>query len=160
MLDRRIAHTSEAVMDEFHANVTINRPRDEVFRYLVDPDTQTVWNSGLQEFEVADWSGEPKVGDRAKGTIKVAGKQVHWETETTEVEPPARVVYKSVEAPFPFTLAFTLVDHDGVTEVQHDGSAGGMSGFFGKLADPFVAKMYQRDMNSNLANLKAILEET
>ena len=37
---------------------------------------------------------------------------------------------------------------------------GGMSGFFGKLADSLVALMYQRDMNSNLANLKAILEAT
>ena len=146
-------------MDEFHASVTINRPRDEVFRYLVDPETQTIWNSGLQEFTAA-WAGEPKVGDRAKGTVKVAGRQVHWEAETTEVQPPARVVYQSVEAPFPFTLAFTLVDRDGATEVQHDGSTGGMSGFFGKLADSLVALMYQRDMNSNLANLKAILEAT
>ena len=85
---------------------------------------------------------------------------MHWEAETTEVQPPARVVYQSVEAPFPFTLAFTLVDRDGATEVQHDGSTGGMSGFFGKLADSLVALMYQRDMNSNLANLKAILEAT
>ena len=52
-------------MAEFHAGVTIHRPCDEVFRYLVDPDTQTVWNSGLQEF-TADWTGQPEVGDRAK----------------------------------------------------------------------------------------------
>ncbi len=30
-----------------------------------------------------------------------------------------------------------------------------MSGFFDRLADPLVALMYQRDMNSNLANLEA-----
>ena len=146
-------------MAEFHASVTIRRPRDEVFRYLVDPETQTVWNSGLQEFK-ADWTGEPKVGDRARGTVKVAGRHVHWETATTEVEPPTRVVYRSVEAPFPFTLEWTLVDRDGDTEVQHDGSTGTMGGFFGKFADPVVALMYQRDMNSNLSNLKAVLEDT
>ena len=146
-------------MNEFHSSVTIDRPLDEVFQYLVDPTTQTVWNSGLQEFTAA-WAAKPEVGDRAKGTVKVAGRQVHWEAEATEVQPPTRVVYHSVEAPFPFTLAFTLVDRDGATEVLHDGSVGGMSGFFGKLADPLVALMYQRDMNSNLANLKAILEST
>jgi uncharacterized protein YndB with AHSA1/START domain len=146
-------------MAEFHAHVTINRPRDEVFRYLVDPQTQTVWNSGLQEF-TAVWTGHPQVGDRAQGTIKVAGRQLRWEAETTEVEPPSRVVYRSVEAPFPFTLEYTLVDRDGATEVQHDGSTEAMGGFFGKLADPLVALMYQRDMNSNLANLKSILEES
>jgi uncharacterized protein YndB with AHSA1/START domain len=145
---------------EFHASVIINRSREEVFRYLVDPDTQTVWNSGLQEFTAAEWTGEPKVGDRAKGTVKVAGRQVHWEAETTEVDVPSRVVFRSVNAPFPFTLAFSLRDRDGATEVQHDGTTGAMGGFFGKLADPLVALMYQRDMNSNLANLKAILEAT
>jgi uncharacterized protein YndB with AHSA1/START domain len=146
-------------MAEFQASVTIKRPREEVFRYLVDPNSQTVWNSGLQEF-IADWTGEPKVGDRARGTVKVAGRQIHWETETTEIEPPARVVYRSVEAPFPFTLQWNLLDRDGDTEVQHNGSTGTMGGFFGKLADPLVALMYQRDMNSNLSNLKAVLEET
>lgn len=72
-------------MPEFHSTVTIERPREEVFTYLADPDTQTVWQSGLQEFE-ADWSDEPKVGDRARGTVKVAGKKVRWETETTEAK--------------------------------------------------------------------------
>jgi uncharacterized membrane protein len=85
---------------------------------------------------------------------------VRWEAETVEVQRPERIVYRSVEAPFPFELSFTLVDRDGSTEVRHDGSTETMGGFFGKLADPMVARMYQRDMNSNLANLKAILEET
>src|SRR3954469_8747033 len=114
-------------MAEFHASVTIKRSREAVFHYLVDPASQIVWNSGLQEFSAA-WTDEPQVGDRAKGTLKVAGRQVHWETETTEGEPPRRVVYRSVQAPFPFTLAFTLVDRDGATEVQHDGSTEAMGG--------------------------------
>jgi uncharacterized protein YndB with AHSA1/START domain len=145
-------------MAEFHASVTIRRPRDEVFRYLVDPEAQTVWNSGLQEFS-AEWTEVPKAGDHARGTVKVAGRQVHWETETAEVDPPARVVYRSVKAPFPYTLEWTLVDRGDDTEVRHDGSTGTMGGFFGRFADPVVALMYQRDMNSNLANLKAVLEE-
>jgi hypothetical protein len=75
------------------------------------------------------------------------------------VDAPSRVVYRSVKAPFPYELAYTLTERDGATEIQHDGVTEAMSGFFGKLADPVVAKMYQRDMNSNLLNLKAILEE-
>jgi uncharacterized protein YndB with AHSA1/START domain len=139
--------------------VTINRPREEVFDYLTDPDTQTVWQSGLQDFE-GDWQGELNVGDRARGTVKVAGKKVQWETETTAVERPERVAFRSVEAPFEFELSYSLVDRGGSTEVIHEGSTASMGGFFGKLADPLVARMYQRDMNSNLENLKSILEET
>lgn len=146
-------------MAEFHASVRIDRTREKVFAYLVAPSTQTVWQSGLQEFE-ADWKDEPKVGDRARGTVKVAGKKVHWESETTEVEPPERVSYRSVEAPFTYELSYTLIDRGASTELRHDGSTGTLGGFFGKLADPLVALMYQRDMNSNLANLKSILEES
>lgn len=145
-------------MAEFHASVTVDQTRELVFAYLVAPATQTVWQSGLQEFE-ADWTDQPKVGDRAKGTVKVAGKKVHWETETTEVQPPERVTYRSVEAPFTYELSYTLIDHGSSTEVRHDGSTGTLGGFFGKLADPLVALMYQRDMNSNLANLKSMIEE-
>lgn len=145
-------------MPEFQSSVTINRPREEVFAYLTDPDNQTVWQSGLQDFQ-GDWQDEPKIGDRARGTVKVAGKKVQWETETTEVERPERVAFRSVEAPFSFELSYTLVDRGGSTEVIHQGSTAPMGGFFGKLADPLVARMYQRDMNSNLENLKSILED-
>lgn len=55
---------------------------------------------------------------------------------------------------------FTYLVDPGSTEVRHDGSTEALGGFFGKLADPLVALMYQRDMTSNLANLKAIMEET
>jgi len=146
-------------MPEFHSTVTIDRPREEVFSYLADPRSQTVWQSGLQQFK-ADWTGEPKVGDRASGIVKVAGKKVHWVTETSEVQRPERLAYRSVAAPFPFEISYTLVDRGGSTEVNHDGSVESMGGFFGKLADPLVVLMYQRDMNSNLANLKAIIEGT
>jgi uncharacterized protein YndB with AHSA1/START domain len=146
-------------MPEFHSSVIINRPREEVFAYLADPDNQTVWQAGLQEFE-ADRQGQPEVGDRARGTIKVAGKKVRWESETTEMRPPERFAFRSVQAPFPFQLSYTLIDHDGSTEVRYDGSTESLGGFFGKLADPVVARMYQRDMDSNLANLKLIMEET
>ena len=146
-------------MPEFHSTTTIARSREEVFTYLADPEAQTVWQSGLQEFD-ADWTDEPKVGDRARGTVKVAGKKVQWEAEITEVTRPDRIAFRSVEAPFPFEISYTLVDSGGSTEVRHDGSTEALGGFFGKLADPLVALMYQRDMNSNLANLKAIMEET
>ena len=145
-------------MAEFHASVTIDQRRERVFDYLVDPATQTTWQSGLQEFE-ANWTGAPKVGDRATGTVKVAGKAVRWEAEVTEMQRPERVTYRSVDAPFSFELTYALIDHGESTEVKHDGTTGTLGGFFGKLADPLVALMYQRDMNSNLSNLKSLLEE-
>ena len=144
-------------MPEFRATVTINRPRDDVFRYLTEPDKMTVWQSGLEAID-ADWEVEPKIGDRARGTVKIAGKKLHWETETTEVRRPELIGFRSVKSPFPFEMSYTLQDRGGSTEVTNHGSTESTRGFFGKLAEPLVIRMYHRDMTSNLANLKAILE--
>src|SRR5687767_15191127 len=107
-------------MPEFHSTITIDRPREEVFTYLVDPETQTIWQSGLQEFN-ADWIDEPKVGDRARGTVKVAGKKVQWEAEVAETKRPERIAFRSVKAPFPFEISYSLVPSGSSTEVLHDG---------------------------------------
>jgi hypothetical protein len=79
-----------------------------VFTYLVDPDTQTIYQSGLLEFD-ADWKDEPKVGDRARGTMKVAGKKVRWEVETTEAKRPERIAFRSVESPVAFEFSTRLL---------------------------------------------------
>jgi hypothetical protein len=34
-----------------------------------------------------------------------------------------------------------------------------MGGFFGKLADPLVTRMYAKDVKSNLEKLKDLVEE-
>ena len=145
-------------MAEFRAAVTINRPREEVHRYLSDANLIPVWQSGLQEFD-ADWDDQPRVGDRSRATVKVAGKKVRSVTEVTEVSPD-HLAIRSVEAPFAFEMSYRAIDRGGHTEVVHEGTTESLGGFFGKLADPIVARMYQRDVESNLKNLKALLEET
>lgn len=145
-------------MAEYRITVHIDRKPDEVFAALIDPAIQTVWQSGLQEFS-ADWQDPPEVGDRVRGVVKVAGKRIRWEVETTEVQRPSRIAFRSVEAPFSYEMAYVLVERDGATELSLEGRSGSLGGFFGKLADPVVARMYERDMESNLRNLKALLQE-
>jgi uncharacterized protein YndB with AHSA1/START domain len=155
----QVLSTKGAAMPEFRATITIDRPPDEVFRYLADPHNMTVWQAGLESID-ADWEAEPKVGDRARGTVKIAGKKIRWETETTEVQRPELISFRSVKSPFPFEMSYTLADRNGSTEVANHGSTQSTKGFFGKLAEPLVTRMYERDVTSNLANLKAILEAT
>ena len=145
-------------MPEIHAQVSIDRSREDVYDYISNPDTQAVWQSNLVEFTADDWQGEAHVGDRSQGAIKVAGRRVGWTAETTEARRPERFAFRSVEAPFPFEFSFTLTDRGGSTELSYQGSTKTMGGFFGKLADPLVARMYERDMKANLENLKEILE--
>ncbi|MFN2555295.1 MAG: SRPBCC family protein [Nitriliruptorales bacterium] len=145
-------------MPNVHESIQIEGSRQDIWPYLVEPDKLLAWQSGVVEL-VAEWEGDPKPGDRANGAIRIAGRQVHFQTEYTEVHPPDRVEFKSAQSPFPFVVWVTLQDSDGGTRVTYHGEAESFRGFFGKLADPIVEKLYGRDVRGNLQNLKVLVEE-
>ena len=76
----------------------------------------------------------------------MSGALVVWRFAASKGLSPSRVVHVGGEG--------------GSRQLIHQGSTASLGGFFGKLADPLGARMYQRDMNSNFNNLKALLEET
>ncbi len=141
-----------------HESIVIGRSKQVIWPYLVEPDKLLLWQSGVVEL-VAEWEGDPKVGDRASGAIRIAGRKVHFQTEYTAVGPPERLEFKSVQAPFPFVVWVALEDADGGTRLTYHGEAESFRGFFGKLADPVVTKLYARDVKGNLQNLKVLVEE-
>jgi uncharacterized membrane protein len=138
------------------ASIRIDRPREEVFDYATDPQQWPVWQSNI---EVVSGDDVTDKGGRVEAITKVAGRKLEWTGEVAEAERPSRWVIRSVEAPFAFEFAWTYDDVDGATELRVRGEAEPLGGFFGKLADPLVAKMFERDLRANLENLKAILEE-
>ncbi len=146
-------------MPTIDVSIDIDQPRERVFDAIVDPDSQPLWQSGLLEYE-ALYEGAPQKGGRTRGVTKAAGRKIEWVGEFTEVDRPSRVAGRTVESPFPFEFSYTLTEADGATHVAYHGESGSLGGFFGKLGDPIVAKMYERDMKANLANLKAIIEES
>ncbi len=145
-------------MPVVHESITIDRSKQEIWPYLVEPDKLLLWQSGVVEL-VAEWEGDPQPGDRASGAIRIAGRRVHFQTEYTAVDPPERVEFKSLRSPFPFVVWVALEDADGGTQVTYHGEAESFRGFFGRLADPIVEKLYGRDVRGNLQNLKVLVEE-
>lgn len=87
---------------------------------------------------------------RPHGVTRVAGKKVKWSSEVTEFDQGKRVGIRSIDAPMDFQITW-IYDSEGegarVTFIQEVGSLGG---FFGRLSDPLVVKMYSRDVRSNL----------
>jgi uncharacterized membrane protein len=138
--------------------IMIDRPRKEVWDYLLDPGNQTVWQSNLTEFD-ADWENEPAIGDRFRAEGKVAGRRIQWTAKVTDISRAESWAFESEDAPFPFSFRWTVDDTDAGTRVSVHGESPGFSGFFGKLAEPLVIRMFSRDLQANLENLKAILEE-
>ncbi len=142
------------VVDE---SIVIDRPREEVWEFATAPENIVLTSSNLVEFEqITD--GPIGEGTRFRGVTKVAGKQVEWTSEVTQHDPPSVFAQRSVESDIPFTIEITYEDADGATKVSWHQESDSFGGFFGKLADPIVNRMYTKDVRSNLENMKEVLE--
>lgn len=139
-------------------HVVIDRPVEDVWAFIIDPANDLRWMGNLLDFE-ADWEIRPQVGDHTRRVAKVAGRRCEFTAEITEVVPAKAFAWKSLQAPFPFANGLRLEATGRATRLTFWGETAGMRGFFGKLADPVVARMFARDMRSNLQTLKALLEQ-
>jgi len=142
-------------MARAEASVVINRPVDEVFAYVDDIGNASQWQSYVLEVEQTS-EGPKGVGTTERGVMQFLGRRIEWAAEITEHEPNRRIKDKITAGPM-------LVEHSITLEPVEDGTrltlvAEGETGGFFRLAEPIVARMFQRDVEANLANLKDILE--
>lgn len=145
-------------MPTIEESIVIDRPRDEVFAYASDPANVTLYASNLMEYEQQS-DGERGKGTVDRGVVKVAGKKFEFTSEIVEWSPGERLVSRSVEAPMGFELTQRFEDADGGTKVTFHQEVSNLGGFFGKVGDAVVTKMYSRDVRANLESLKILLEE-
>lgn len=97
-------------------------------------------------------------GTRNEGAIKVAGKRIDFTHEVVEFEEGRHWLARTIDSPFPVDLEVTYEDVESGTKVTWHEEAEGLGSFFGKLADPLVARMRAKDIRSNLEQLKDLLE--
>ena len=137
-------------------STSINRPREEVFAFANDPDNVPVYTSNLAEFAKTS-EGPVGQGTTYRGVTRVAGRSLAWTSHVVEFEEGLRVVIKSVESPMAWQLEFSYADEGGGTRVRMRQEIDSLGGFFGKLSDPLVTRMYAKDVRSNLEKLKELL---
>ena len=138
-------------------NIVINKPRAEVFAYAADSANLLDWSSNIIEYEATP-PGPVQADTTAKGVTRVAGRNVDWTAKVTELEDGVMYGYQSVESPMAFTFTYRFEDVADGTRVTFRQDTPTLGGFFGKLADPIVTRMYTRSVSTNLANLKEMLE--
>lgn len=143
-------------MPRVEESIQIDRPVEDVFDYVTDPDNQTTIQSNMIEFHS---DGPMEKGTRTEGVTRVAGRKVAWTAEVTEFQRNRRVELRSIDAPMEFHLTWTYEPAGEGCRVTFEQEVGSLGSFFGKLADPVVTKMYARDVRGNLENLKILLEE-
>ncbi len=137
-------------------SIVINRPRMEVWEFMIDPDNVPVYSSNVVEYELV--SGEKQeVGRICRGAVKVAGRRLELTDEMVEVETGRTGKLVSKDATIPYTLSLHYEDEGNGTKLTWHQEMESLKGFF-KFADPIVLKLYARDVRSNLEKAKTILE--
>jgi uncharacterized protein YndB with AHSA1/START domain len=136
-------------------SVIIERPVEEVFAALTDVARHTEWARGPAE--INDVSDNPaRLGTTWEQVTKLLGKRFATTMRVNAYEENKKFGFES-DKPFSSQFLFTVVPVDGGTELQMQ-VKGEPANFFGKMTMPLVIKSVERQMESDLLALKAILE--
>ena len=134
----------------------IERPRAEVAGYVTDWRNDPTWIKALTGVRLLT---EPplRVGSQVERVANFRGRTIAYVNEVAELEPGSRLVMKSVEGPFPMTVAYEFeAAGDGtLVRIRAQGDA---TGFY-RLAAPVLSRAVRRTITADLKRLKKLLEQ-
>ena len=142
-------------MARLEASVTINRPVEEVFAFTTEEGNSTQWHAQVMESAKTS-EGPVGVGTTGHEVRQFAGYRFEVTGEITDWEPNRRSSIKITSGPVTGHSTWQFESVDGGTrftvvhEVQIDGLL--------RLASPAISRMAQRQLETDMANLKDILE--
>ncbi len=143
-------------MARLSASVDIKRPTAEVFAFLDEPENDLKWQAGMVVSEQTS-EGSVGVGTTGRRVSQMMGRRIETTWELTEYTPPVRAAFKSTSGPMSYTGSMELEAVDGGTRLNYSIDAR-MGGFFGRLLDPLMGMMGQRQFRSDVNRLKELLE--
>ena len=135
--------------------IEIDRPRNEVAAYAIDPDNATDWYSNIERVE---WE-TPKpleVGTRLAFAARFLGRRLSYTYEVREMVPGERFVMATAQGPFAMETTYEWADAGSSTTMRLR-NRGAPSGF-SRLAAPMMAVAVRRANRKDLARLKRRLE--
>jgi uncharacterized membrane protein len=136
-------------------SVKINRPLEEVYEYVANPENLPEWTGTVIETR-KDTPGPLLEGSTFTTIGKFLGRRIESPFEVTAHEFPRRHSHKSTGGPLPMEWTLTFEEVAGgarYTQVA-EGEPGG---FFG-LVRPLLERVGRRQLRTDLANLKDLLE--
>jgi uncharacterized protein YndB with AHSA1/START domain len=141
-------------MAKVETNIVVNRPASEVFQFLSVNENALQWQSGLLETRITnDVQG---IGRAWIDTVQFLGRRIEIPFRTTDWQADRKIAFQSTGGPIPMQSSYTFEPSGDGTQVTFL-LTGEPGGFF-KLAEPVLMKMVQRQWQTNLANLKDVLE--
>jgi uncharacterized membrane protein len=140
---------------EIRKTITINAPVEKVFGYVNEPtNLPEIWPSMV---EVKDVQRLPNGGNSFRWVYKMAGVRFEGTSEDTEYVASQRVVNKTKDG-IESTFVWTFQPEDDGTKLIVEVEYTVPIPLLGKLAEAFIVKQNEREVELLLANLKARME--
>ena len=136
--------------------VTINRPVEEVFAFVSNPENSLEWGSGILEVEITS-TGVAGIGATARTRRQFPGKQVEFHWEVTAYEPNRLLVVDSTSGPLSMQARYEFEPTPDNKTRLNFALQGTATGFL-KLAEPLVSRQAQKELDADFSKLRALLE--
>ena len=142
-------------MTKIERSITVDRPVGEVWAFVHDIEKDRLWQTTLTESEQLT-DGPFGVGTRVREVRHFLGLRIELAWEVTEYEPTRTSAIRGVSGPVPLHGRYLLEPLGGGTRFTASGELDA-HGLF-KLAEPVFARITRRELETNLAHLKDLLE--
>ncbi len=140
------------------SSIRIDRPVQEVWDYINDPETMSEWQQGYTSTEPLE--GQPATkGARAKHTYTERGKPFVMTETVIDSRPPYAIDIVLEHPTMDYQIATRLrEDTDGSTRIQMDSEVK-MKAFSFKVLKPLLKKPFQKRQDKDLERLKNVMEK-
>ena len=142
-------------MVKVEGTIVINRPIEEVFAFLTNPDNAPLWQGSVLESKQTS-EGPVGVGTSGQVVSQFLGRRMESTWQVTEYELNKKASLKTTSGPIAYENFATLEAVDEGTNVTLVAEYE-VGGFF-KLAESILARMAQRQADTDYANLKDLVE--
>ena len=145
---------------EASASITINKPIEEVWAFIVDIQNMDRWVTGVSEPQHTS-EGEFKAGSTFTTRYTYRRKTFYIDYIVTGLSAPSGFAVEATSGPFPFRGILELESAGDGTEVINTIEAGADSKatkviFF--LFGPLIRKIMRRRLQNELKALKDVIE--
>jgi uncharacterized protein YndB with AHSA1/START domain len=141
-------------MIQHEVSIYLNRPVEQVFAFLIDPNNLRAWQSNLIETEPVT-EGPLQVGARFREVRQMGPRASEYQAEITDFEPNKRFATKTLTEPKCW-VTYIFEPENGGTRLIYKFvlQTNGMM----RLLKPLIASSIKKDSHSDFETLKSLLE--
>ena len=142
-------------MAKVEHSVVIKRPVEEVFEFVTNYQNHSLWRSETVE-AIQTSKGPTGLGATGREVSQVLGRRIEATAVITGYEPSRKLSAKTTSGPFSIEASHTVESVEDGT--RYTLVLEGEPGDFRGLAEPILVRMAQRQIETNLRNLKDLME--